>query len=279
MKQMQRTIPCLLILLPLAGCGDMVRAASGWVQRGDPANGVTYYVGGAGPIGNIGSISVPEGLQDAGYKGYVEVYPWQSLTAAIDQIALERNRIKGRRLAEQIRAQKKAAPHVPVNVIGLSAGTAIAAFALERLPEDIKVENVVFIASSLSSRYDLTRAMRRVRGGVFAFYSRNDQILGQLIPMTGTVDRRDADEGVAGLQGFRKPRRRARDTDEQYLKLHNVRYREEFAAFGYEGGHTDATNRQFVAHVIGPLLMRGVPRATTTDDGPPPADNTLAAPR
>lgn len=257
---MRRVLVLIGVAVPLlggsTGCGRFVRAASDWVQDGDREHGITYYVGGAGPIGNIGSLSVPEGMQDAGYAGYIQVYPWQSVTAAIDQWALERNRSKGAELADEMRRQKRLHPGVRMNIIALSAGTAIATFALERLPEDVKVENAVFLASSLSSHYDLTRSLRRVKGGLYAFYSADDPILSTLVPYTGTVDRRDAEEGVAGLQGFRKPRRRSAETDEQYMKIHNVRCRPEFARYGYEGGHTDGTSRAFIAHVVAPLVLR-----------------------
>ena len=71
----------------------------------------------------------------------------------------------------------------------LSAGTAIATFALERLPEDVKVDSVVFLSSSLASRYPMTRALRRVKHGLYVFYSPDDAILKTFVPYTGTADR------------------------------------------------------------------------------------------
>lgn len=265
------------VVLSAAGCGGVVRVASKWVQNGDRQYGVTYYIGGAGPIGHVGSLSVPEGLEDAGYRGYVEVFPWQTVTTAIDQLDLERNRAKGSELAEQIRRQKRRNPDVPVNIIALSAGTGIATFALERLPEDIKVENAVYLSSSLSSHYDLTRALRRVRGGVYVFFSDEDPILNNLLPLAGTVDRKDADEGVAGLQGFRRPRR-SRETNEQYMKVHNVRCKAEYAEYGYSGGHTGATSRSFVAHVIAPLVIRGDGMESRSARSEPAAEESSQSP-
>ncbi|MCK6485868.1 MAG: hypothetical protein HUU22_17010 [Phycisphaerae bacterium] len=248
----------LLIYIPNAGCGAVARFTADLVQDGDRKKGVTYYVGGAGPIGNIGFLSVPRGMKEAGYAGYVEIFDWQSVTAAIDQVALERNRNKAVDLSVKIRRQVRFHPDVPVNIVALSAGTGIAAFALEMLPEDVKINNVVFLASSLSSRYDLTRALRRVRGAAYAFHSPDDPVLRTLVPLTGTVDRRGAEAGVAGLEGFRLPRGGAPDMREQYEKLHNVPYRREFNRYGYSGGHTDCTRREFVARYIAPLLMRSI---------------------
>src|SRR5262249_41846311 len=123
------------------------------------------------------------------------------------------------------------------------------------LPEDIKVDSVVLLSSSLSSRYAMTRALRRVKNAVYVFYSPDDAILRTFVPYTGTVDRADSSDGIAGLNGLRLPRRRERDTQDQYLKIHNIRYRPEFAQAGYEGGHIDATSREFIARYVAPLLL------------------------
>src|SRR5438045_3428433 len=98
----------LMALLLPGGCTLITPGVSRMVQDGDRNNGVTYYIGGAGQIGNaVGAVSVPEGMQDAGYRGFVEVYPWQTIAAAIDQVAIDRNRHKGAELGELIRKQKR----------------------------------------------------------------------------------------------------------------------------------------------------------------------------
>lgn len=257
LQHLFRAIAAPAIALLAAGCNPIAKTVSKFVQDGSPSEGVTFYVGGAGPIGNIGSIDVPSGLQDAGYRGYTEVFTWQSVTAAIDQFALARNRGKGAELADRIRMRSRESPRAPIHIIALSAGTGIATFALERLPETVRVKSVVFLASSMSSRYDLSRALRRVDDGLYLFYSPDDPILSTLVPYTGTVDRRDAEIGVAGLQGFRPPPAalQAADTRELYARVHNVRHRPSFNRYGYEGGHIDTTSREFIAKVVAPLLL------------------------
>jgi hypothetical protein len=140
-------------------------------------------------------------------------------------------------------------------MIALSAGTGIATFALEYLPERIQVDNVIFLGSSLSSQYDLTRAMKRVRGGLYCIHSPSDFILRDIVRYTGTVDRRDAIDGVAGLQGFILPTHGIDVAKRQYAKLHNVEYRDEFANVGYFGQHMDCTNRAFVREYLSGVLM------------------------
>jgi hypothetical protein len=237
------------------GCSQFIRLASGARAPGDKRKGITYYVGGAGPIGNVGWIDVPNGLEEAGYPGYVEVFAWQGLTHAGDQINLSRNRGKGAELASSIRQYKRTYPTREVNIIALSAGTGVATFALEALPEGIKVDTAVFLGCSLSSRYNMTRALKRVRGGMYVVYSETDLILNEVVWYTGTVDRSSAAEGVAGLEGFRAPPRPGPDAEMQYLKLHNVAHRPEFTDSGYKGGHIDSTSKEFIRSYVAPVLM------------------------
>lgn len=242
-------------LLAGSGCSQFIKIASGVRAPGDKREGITYYVGGAGPIGNVGWLDVPNGLEAAGYPGYVEVFAWQGLTHAGDQINLSRNREKGAELAATIRRYKRSYPAREVNIVALSAGTGVATFALEALPEGVKVGNVVFLGCSLSSRYNLTRALKRIRGGLYVVYSDSDRILTDVVWYTGTVDRSSASEGVAGLEGFRQPSRPGPDTEMQYLKLHNVAHRSEFTDAGYKGGHTDSTSREFIRIYVAPVFM------------------------
>ena len=244
-----------VLLLGDAGCSQFVKVASGVRAPGDKRQGITYYIGGAGPIGNVGWLDVPNGLTDAGYQGYVDVFVWQGFTHAGDQINLSRNRDKGSELAHEIRQYKRSYPTREVNIIALSAGTGVAAFALEALPEGVKVDNVIFLGCSLSSHYNLTRALKRVRCGLYVIHSETDRILKDVVWYTGTVDRSSASEGVAGLEGFHIPSHPGPDTEMQYLKLHNIAYRPEFAEAGYTGGHIDTTCRAFISQYLAPVLM------------------------
>jgi hypothetical protein len=251
------TISAVLLLSCLStGCvGNVAKMISEYHQVGNKSEGVTFYVGGAGPIGNVGSLDVPNGLHDAGYTGFVEIFPWQGLTHAGDQINLSRNRGKATELAAAIRQYRRRYPKQPINIIALSAGTGIATWALEYLPEKIQVENVVFLGCSISSNYDMTRALSRINRGLYVIYSDEDPILQKVVWYTGTVDRSSAAEGIAGIEGFHPPPHEGPDTMRQYHKLHNVPYRLDFAEGGYEGGHTDSTSRLFIADYIGPVLL------------------------
>lgn len=243
------------LLFAIAGCGKAVHFVANVATSGDPSEGMTYYLGGAGPIGNVGSFDVPHGLQEGGYTGAVEVITWQGLTHAGDQMNLARNREKGTEFAASIRTYRRAHPNTRINIIALSAGTGVATWALEYLPEGVMVDQVVFLGCSLSSRYDMTRALRRIQGQLYVLYAPGDPILAKVVWYTGTVDRAPAEEGVAGLRGFRLPAVRGPDTERQYSKVLNVPWRIDFSDVGYNGGHIDCTSRLFVRTYIAPVIM------------------------
>lgn len=245
----------LAALLLSTGCGSFVERIAKANEQGEARCGMTFYVGGAGPIGNVGSWDIPQGLADGGYKGYVEVFTWQGWTHAGDQMNLARNRSKGAELAAEIKSYRRRFPGQKINIIALSAGTGISTFALEYLPEGVEVDKVIYLGCSMSSGYDLTRALRRVGGGLYCLHSYRDPILKNVVWYTGTVDRSAGDEGIAGMEGFRLPRHKGADTERQYAKVRNVPYRSDFALAGYDGGHTDTTKREFIYEYLAPVIM------------------------
>ncbi|MFQ5501039.1 MAG: hypothetical protein ACE5EQ_01935 [Phycisphaerae bacterium] len=253
----QIVVPWILALLVSmsGGCADVTHLIIDRQPKGDDEIGITYYIGGAGPIGNVGSFDVPQGLRDAGYEGSVEVFTWQSWTHAGDQINLTRNREKAAELADRIHRYRRDHPIQPINLVALSAGTGIAVFALEYLPEDIGINQVCFLSCSLSSRYDLTRALKRINGNLYVLYSPHDRVLNTLVWYTGTIDRSTASDGIAGLEGFYIPSPTRMDTLAQYQKVRNIPHRLEFTLVAYDGGHTDATSRSFVRRYLAPALL------------------------
>lgn len=242
-------------LVFLTGCGGAAKMVTSAVQDGSRSRGILYYVGGAGQLGNVGFISIPLGMQDGGYEGYVELVPWQGFVTAVDQINYDRNRGKAIELGDKIRRAEIRYPDSPIDIIALSAGTGIATFALESLPENVRVRNVVFLGCSMSSRYDLTRALKRVDGKLYVFYSEDDAILSRIVPYTGTVDRKDTSDGIAGLDGFMLPSRPDSGTLRQYRKVRDIRYMPQFAETGYDGGHMSSTERKFIARYVAPLIL------------------------
>ncbi len=218
--------------------------------------GRTYFVGGAGSVGNVvGTIDVPKGLRAARYRGSIEVFGWQSALGGTlrDMLDRGRNEAEARRLAERIERYLDQYPGRRVNIIALSAGTGIAAWALESLAPKYHVGSVAFLGSALSREYDLGPALRRIDGHLYVFYSERDPLLKYGLLLTGSVDREST--GAAGLYGFELPSGANEKTRRAYAdKLRLRPYKPEYGNYGYYGGHTDSTSPKFIAKVVYPLL-------------------------
>ncbi len=249
-----------------SSAGGCARIAHWVADTGDPRQGITFYVGGAGPMGHVGSYDVPQGLQEAGYQGRIELFTWQGVSHARDQLDLEKNRLTAVRFRQKIQSYIRLYPDQPINIIALSAGTGIATFALEVLPERVQVDNVVFLGCSMSAGYDLTRALKRIRGRLHVVHSPHDAILRSVVALAGTVDRSSSTDGIAGLVGFSSPKQPGADTKAQYAKLQNIPYRTEFSDSDYDGGHLDSTARAFIRDHVAQMVM-GVERSESQPVG------------
>lgn len=209
-------------------------------------HGITFYCPGVGNM-DLGDEGLRAGLERAGYKGQVARVTWSlSFNPAIDQTVRIIAQQGGKRLATYIQEYMDAYPGREVNLVGLSAGTGVVVWALEALKPEYQVNNVALISSSLSSNYDISRALRNVKGKVYNYYSSTDAVLAVPMKVFGTID------GVyfadaAGSIGLRVP-----PGSEQVV---NVEWRPEFARYGYHGGHGDGTSAPFVQHVIAKHLL------------------------
>lgn len=261
----------------ISGC-SLVASEIGSDLRGERF-GKTYYLGGAGVLGHVGSISVPKGLRAGGYQGAISVVGWQNWFGGVlrDQIDRGRNEREAASFADEIIDYLDRYPGRRVNIIALSAGTGIAAWALERLPEEYHVGTVVFLGSSLSRRYDLGPALRRIDDKLFNFYSSDDPVLRYALPIAGSVDR-EFGGSVGGRFGFSAPRRADDDTRRLYLeKVRNMPPLRRYGRYGYEGGHTDGTEEAFVRNVIAPLFTNPtLKRAAAATEAHPPSTSAPA---
>ena len=248
----------LLLAACLCGTGGCTWMSYFGTDEHGSELGRTYFVGGAGSIGNVvGTFDVPRGLRAAKYRGSIETFGWQSVIGGTlrDQLDRSRNEGEGRRLARRIQAYWKKYPGRRVNVIALSAGTGIAAWALEALPVQRRIGTVVFLGSSLSREYDLSSALARIDGHLYSFHSPDDPMLKFGLALTGPVDRPAGGAGVAGLSGFELPPGASESVQALYSRrLRNRPYKAEYAEYGYYGLHADSTSPGFIKAVIAPLL-------------------------
>lgn len=250
------------LLFFVAGCGPLFGAKA--------INGITFYCPGAGNI-DFGDVGVRQGLEAAGYRGQVATFTWTiaPLNPAIDQTLRVNAKLRAGILSDYIEEYADKYPGRPVNLVGLSAGTGVAVWALEGLRAKYKVDNVVLLGSSLWFRYDMTEALKHVRGKVYVYYSPHDAVLAGPMKVFGTIDGKFGEDG-AGAVGLRPPRG-AGD------RIVNVPYRSEFQRYGYYGGHVDSTSPAFVRNVLARHILSEAKTAQADTDSATPAQPVLQA--
>lgn len=167
----------------------------------------------------------------------------------LNQTAQWRNRDMGKVLAKKIVAYDEKYPGRPVYLVGHSGGTAIAVWAAEALPPEVKVEGIILLASSLSPGYDLSRALANTRGQIVSVYSAGDSaLLGAGTSLIGTMD------GVhgqsAGKVGF-TPRGGRWGYDGRLVQ---IPWTPGMRKLGYSGDHFSCCSSGFVAEYLVPVM-------------------------
>ncbi len=218
-----------------------------------------FYLDGAGGGTAVRNwaLGLRQGLLDAGYRGSGEMFNWETGAGiGADQAAsVQYKRGKGRELARKIIDFKKQHPGAPVHIIALSAGTAVAAYALEALPAGENVDTVIYFGASISASYDMTTALGHITNKLYIFTSEKDAVLSIAIPAAGTADRESG--RPAGLTGFTMPAKATAETRALYRqKIETIPWRSEFWWYGNGGGHTDGVTSRFVKQFVAPLITQ-----------------------
>ena len=232
-----RTLP-LFVALCLCGCADPKEKF-----------GRTWYIDGAGNWG-FGVLEVPQGMADAGYKGLVSNHHWSlTMNPALDQTLRFIARSSGALLGSDISSYLRNNPGAEANIIALSAGTGVAMWAAESMSPPYKINNMVLVGSSISSRYDTRKALENIRGNIYVYYASSDPVLQGPVRLLGTID--GTFDDAAGLVGLRDGGGR----------IVNIGWSSRYSSLGWTGGHADCTNRRFVrseiAKRIDPALGAG----------------------
>jgi pimeloyl-ACP methyl ester carboxylesterase len=252
-------IAAIVTIVAVAGCATPFGPQA--------QNGITFYCPGVGNV-DMGDAGLREGLQKAGYRGEVSRLTWSyTFNPIVDQTVQPIARLGAARLAGYIQEYIDQYPGREVNVVGLSAGSGVAIWALEALRPEYKVNNVVLLSGSLSSDYDAGAALQHVRGEIYNYYSPHDAVLTQLMKVACTIDGKIAADG-AGAVGLHSPHGAER--------VVNVEWRPEFERYGYNGGHGDSTSPAFVQayisrHIVTarPVALRRTTAASLVATAPP----------
>lgn len=202
-----------------------------------------------------------EGLVAGGYEGDLEIYDWTNSSPGLPSLLNHKKNLEEAEvIAHKIASFHHAQPDRPIILVGHSGGTAMAVWALERLPDDVKVDRVILLASALSPKYDLTPALRHVRKNVYHFWSNQDvTVLSTGTTIFGTID--GVKGPAAGFVGFSPPE--SADL-RQYQKLQQFAYTGDWAEWGNTGGHIGPMSKAFAIHVLAPLVTDHSLAATRT---------------
>lgn len=255
--RLPRRYLCILALVfcvaSLSGCAD-------------PAErfGRTWYIDGAGNWG-FGAFGVPNGLKDRGYRGAVTNHRWSlTFNPALDQTLRFIAKGSGMQLGKEITNYLRDHPNADANVIALSAGTGVGIWAIENVEPPYKVNNYVMTGSSLSSRYDLRKALSHMKGKIVCYYTSSDPVLDGPVRALGTIDGTFDDS--AGLVGLKGP-------GSNSGQVVNIGRTSKFASLGWTGGHADCVTERFVSgeiykYIVGPQTPRTADPTRSSESQP-----------
>ncbi len=199
---------------------------------------------------------IRDGLDGAGIEWAMPIESWGRpiplFGVVLNQMDIIGNRIAANSLANRIQDYQDEYPGRPVYIIGHSGGGGIAVFVAEALDDGYMVDGVIVLSGSISSAYNLEKALANTRLGIVNFYNRSDGgLLGAGTTLLGNVD------GIrgpgAGLLGFDWP-----DMDDDVLKrvaythVYQVQLERDMILGG--DSHTAVTNPVFVSTFVSPWV-------------------------
>lgn len=192
--------------------------------------------------------SLMRGLRAGGVNGTIAYYDWTAGDPGMRALLDNANKVEqADRVAEMLIALHRADPNRPIYLIGHSGGAGIAVWALERLPETVRIQRLILLAPALSSTYDLSHALQRVEDRAYALISEHDPVLAAT-RVFGTID--SVRTHAAGRVGFIVPH----DAGPVYDKLVQLPYRNEWMELGHLGDHIGMMQAAFAAQVLAPLI-------------------------
>lgn len=253
----RRLLPFCLLSCFAAGCSTVAPPMHGSSALATPHTHLLHLpgIGGDSPFDRWWIAA----LRDGGAADDVQLYDWTGRDKWIHALQARRqNLIEAQKIADRIASQVRSDRAGQFILTSVSGGAGPAVWALERLPADVQVQSVVLAAPALSPGYDLTAALRHVRGKVYVFTSPGDVfMLGAGTKLFGTIDGVKTD--AAGLVGFRRP---FGGDLAQYRKLVMLPYNSEWLRYFNFGDHSGAMSVSFARNFIAPLLRHAMPDQT-----------------
>ena len=168
-------------------------------------------------------------------------WPGKSHAGLNSLLNFDRARQRATDFAAELTEFSEAHPRDHIILTCHSGGAGLTAWALEQVPQTVRVSQWILIAPALSPGYDLTCALARVDHAV-AYVSKFDTVLGPGTRNFGTIDRVRTD--AAGRVGFARA----------YPNLVEIPYDQSFMKFDHPGDHIGALFPRFATQVIAPRI-------------------------
>ncbi len=265
---MRRCLVPLAVLIPLlaGGCADSNKPFTTTDRMNRGLVLILPGIEGESALNH----EIRRGLVNGGLMCAMPIYRWgRPVPLAgplLNQMDVLGNRIAGAGIADTIVDYQTKYPDRPVYVVGHSGGGGIAVFAAEALPKETMIDGLVLLSASMSSAYDLTKALGHCRKGVLNIYSRAD--VGLLIVGTVLAGNVDGIRGPgAGAIGFDRPSSRSSpERIRNYQKLFQL---ELTHAHSSNDAHGSTTRRSFISRYVAPWL-------TATSWPPPETPGVIA---
>lgn len=194
------------------------------------------------------------GIIEGGFNGVVDLYDWTDKDPGMNALlGYQRNQKQAQLIADKLAERAVAEPNGKIFILCHSGGAGLAVWALEKLPESVKVDTVVMMSPALSPGYDLSKALKHVTGRLYVFSSLADIIvLSTGTKVFGTIDGVKTD--AAGRVGFIQP---PTADAEQYAKLVALPFDPKWIELGNRGDHIGGMTRTFGRGVLAPLMLEG----------------------
>jgi hypothetical protein len=193
-----------------------------------------------------------DSLIEGGAAHRVEICDWTCDHHWLNALyAVSRNQAQAKKIARRIAARRATDPTGRIMITSESAGCGIALYALQYLPREVTVDDVVLVSPAVSPDFDLCAALSHVRGKMYYFDSPIDVLTLWLgTGIFGTIDQKRS--VGAGLVGFHVP---THARPENYDKLVEIKYDISWLRWGYMGTHLSGMSSAFARNVIAPILV------------------------
>lgn len=199
-------VAALGAILPALGCADN----SAYLTDDRLDNGLVIILPGIEGHSQLNE-NIRRGLVAGGVYRALPIESWgRPIPLAgplITQMDFVGNRLAGGRVAKTIIKYQDKHPGRPVYVVGHSGGGGVAVFTAEAMPEGRQIDGLILLSASISSAYDLEKALSHCRNGIVNFYNQQDSgVLGLGTTLIGTVDgTHGPSAGLIGFDCFDRP--------------------------------------------------------------------------